>query len=271
MKLAFGGASRGGSFTFGERKDTGYPQSFALAFAVHAILLAILFLGVRVQSHAPQSVEVELWEPPPRVAEPPKPVPKPEPEPEPPRVEPPKPEPKVEKPEIVEKPAPKKPEPKKPEPKKPEPKPEPKKPEAKKPPPDTKARDAEFRRQLREQLAREQAAMQDRQMREAAAREQRAAQLRALDAWRNKISMKIRGNIPIQVLQEVTGNPEAVFDVALLPTGEVLTVRMRKSSGNKAYDQAVERAIQKSSPLPKPEPASLFQRELELKFRPQDK
>ncbi len=261
-------APRMGSFMFGERPDTGWVRSFALAFAVHAILLAILFLGVRVQSHAPESVTVELWEPPPppRIAEPPKLVPKPEPEP--PKIEPPKPEPKIEKPEIIEKPAPKKPEPKKPEPKKPEPKPEAKKPEAKKPPPDLKARDAEFRRQLREQLAREQAAAQDRQMREAAAREQQAASDRAMASWIGRIRNKIRGNINLP--QDLTGNPEAIYDVSLLPNGEVLTVRRRKSSGHKGYDEAVERAILKSSPLPKPEPASLFRRELELRFRPQD-
>jgi colicin import membrane protein len=55
-----------------------------------------------------------------------------------------------------------------------------------------------------------------------------------------------------------------------LPTGEVLTVRKRKSSGVAAYDDAVERAITKSSPLPQPDDRSLFQRQLELKFRPQD-
>lgn len=264
MKLAFGlgssgGRGSGGGLRFGERRDTGYAPSFALAFAVHAILLAILFLGVRVQSHAPESVSVELWEPPPpplRAPEPPKPVPKVEPE-------PPKPEPKIEKPEIVEKPAPK------PEPKKPEPKPEPKKPEPKKPPPDTKARDAEFQRQLREQLALEQAARDQALARDAAARQLAAARDLAMATWIGLIRNKIRGNINLP--QDLAGNPEAIFDVSLLPTGEVLTVRMRKSSGHKGYDEAVERAILKSSPLPKPDPATLFQRQLELKFHPQDK
>ena len=55
-----------------------------------------------------------------------------------------------------------------------------------------------------------------------------------------------------------------------LPTGEVLNARLRKSSGHKPYDDAVERAILKASPLPKPERPDLFQRSLELKFRPLD-
>jgi colicin import membrane protein len=237
---------------FGPRPQPGYVRSFALALAVHALLLAVMFLGVRLQSHAPDSVTVELWDPPPppRVEEPPAPPPKAEPE-------PPKPEPKIEKPEIVEKAAPK------PKPEKPKPKPAPVKPKA-------PARDLQAERQMREELAREQAAEQERQMKEVAARAQAAARDKALAAWQGRIRAKIRGNIPTQVVQEVAGNPEAIFDVALLPTGEVLTVRMRRSSGNRAYDEAIERAILKSSPLPRPDPASLFRRDLELKFRPLD-
>ena len=70
---------------------------------------------------------------------------------------------------------------------------------------------------------------------------------------------------------DLQGNPEAVFDVVQLPTGEVLSVRIARSSGNRAYDAAVERAILKSSPLPLPASRELFSRELKLTFRPQDK
>ncbi len=67
---------------------------------------------------------------------------------------------------------------------------------------------------------------------------------------------------------EVKGNPEAVFDVTQLPSGEIVTVRLKRSSGHGALDAAIERAILKSNPLPKPEPADLFSRSLELRFRP---
>jgi colicin import membrane protein len=50
----------------------------------------------------------------------------------------------------------------------------------------------------------------------------------------------------------------------------VFSARLRKSSGNKDYDDAVERAILKSSPLPKPDRPDQFQRELTLKFRPRE-
>lgn len=64
-----------------------------------------------------------------------------------------------------------------------------------------------------------------------------------------------------------------MFDVALLPTGEVLpgSVKLRRSSGNPAYDDAVHRAILRSSPLPKPDNPTLFVRQLELRFHPLDK
>ena len=241
-------AALGSRFMLGERPEPGYVRSFALAFAVHALLLAILFLGVRVQSHAPQTVSVELWEPPPRAAEPSRPLPQVEPE-------PPKPEPKIEKPEIVEK-ALAKPKPK------PEPKAEPK------PKPVAQKDDREFKRRIQEELAREQAASQERQMKDLAAREQVAARDRALAAWTDRIRAKVRSNIIMP--PDMKGNPEAIFDVNLLPSGDVLNKRLKKSSGFPAYDVAVERAIEKSTPFPKPEPQSLFRRDLELKFRPLD-
>ena len=45
---------------YGERPDTGYGSSFALAFAIHAVLIAILFLGVRMQSSAPDAASASL-------------------------------------------------------------------------------------------------------------------------------------------------------------------------------------------------------------------
>jgi colicin import membrane protein len=113
--------------------------------------------------------------------------------------------------------------------------------------------------------AAEKAAAQERA--DAIAREANAkARARAEGDYVAKIRSKIRGNIILAT--DPPGNPEAVFEVNQLPTGEVLDVRLVKSSGNVAYDQAVERAILKSSPLPKPDQADLFQRRLTLRFRP---
>jgi colicin import membrane protein len=68
----------------------------------------------------------------------------------------------------------------------------------------------------------------------------------------------------------IQGNPQALVLVTQLPTGEVLQAKLVFSSGNTAYDDAVLRAILKSSPLPKPDSAALFARELKLTFNPLD-
>jgi colicin import membrane protein len=66
-----------------------------------------------------------------------------------------------------------------------------------------------------------------------------------------KLKTKIRGNVILP--PNLQGNPAAVFRVTQLPSGEVIDVRLIKSSGNPQLDTAVERAIRKSSPLPTPE------------------
>ncbi len=78
----------------------------------------------------------------------------------------------------------------------------------------------------------------------------------------------MKGNVIVP--PDLPGNPEAIFEVVQLPTGEIIDATLRKSSGNRAYDDAVQRAILKSSPLPRPDRAELFQRTLSLRFRPSD-
>ena len=95
-----------------------------------------------------------------------------------------------------------------------------------------------------------------------------AAASKALAGWTDKIRAKIRGNIA--VAQEPKGNPEATVLVTLLPSGDVLDAKLVISSGNSLYDDAVIRAILRSSPLPKPDTPGVFSRNLQLKFRPKD-
>ena len=84
----------------------------------------------------------------------------------------------------------------------------------------------------------------------------------------DKIRGKIKGNIVLP--PGIKGNPEGIFDVTQLPTGEIINVKISKSSGNRALDEAIERAIRKSDPLPLPDQPGLFKRELKLKYRPFD-
>lgn len=98
-----------------------------------------------------------------------------------------------------------------------------------------------------------------------------AANAGVLDEFRSKIQAKIRGNVNKALCGN--GNPELKFDIALMPTGELSGApKLTKSSGAVACDEAVERAIMASQPLPLPSDASLFSqfRNLKLKFRPND-
>jgi len=237
---------------------------------VHVALLAFLFFGVQWKRSKPEVMEVELWSPRPMPAQfvpPPPPPPEVKPESKPlPKVEP-KPEPVLKKPEIVVKEEKKKQEPKKPEPKPEPPKPEPKKPEPKpevKPPPKF-----DFGKELAQETANLKPRPNTQQLNNAAAAEaeQRASSnKRGLADYASKIRGKVRGNIVLP--PSIQGNPEAIFEVSQLPTGEVLDVRLKRSSGNPALDTAIERAIRKSSPLPKPDDPSQFKREFEIKYKP---
>ena len=97
---------------------------------------------------------------------------------------------------------------------------------------------------------------------------QAAAVGRIVDEYTGKITGKIRRNIVMP--PDVADDARAEFSVTLLPGGAVLGARLTRSSGNAAYDNAVERAILKSQPLPLPADAALFNRfrELKLVFRP---
>jgi colicin import membrane protein len=95
-----------------------------------------------------------------------------------------------------------------------------------------------------------------------------AAAARAEADYIRRIQAKIKGNVVLP--PDLSGNPEAIFEVVQLPTGEIIDAVLRKSSGARAYDDAVQRAIIKSSPLPRPDRPDHFRRTLTLKFRPLD-
>lgn len=225
-----------------------------LSAAMHLLLLVALVFGINWQSSQPRSVVVDLWsELPPQVVEAPKPEPVPEIKPEPPKPEikpPPKPEPPPapKKPDIVvEKAAPKKEAPKKPVP----------------------IPDLDLSRQIREQASRElESAQREREKREALSQFKPipASPVRGDPGYADKVIAKIKPLIVVP--PDIAGNPEAIVDVTQLPTGEVVDVKMRKKSGNQAYDDAIERAIRKASPLPRPDPPNQPPRQLELRFRP---
>ncbi|MGH8618064.1 MAG: cell envelope integrity protein TolA [Burkholderiales bacterium] len=258
----------------------------AMTLAMHVLFLVLLVLGVNWQRTVPPTEMVaELWSTLPSSA-PPQPQPQPEvkPEPPPPPPKPPEPAPRV---EVKPPPAPVVP-----------------------PKIDTSKADialkdkkAKEEKEKKDRVEKEKAdkaktdarKKEEDQMRMAAlkaeqtktdaaaraAKDQADAQARAAAAaasaqaqLQGKYIAAIREKIKRFVIlpPNIQGNPEGEFDVILLPGGEVLDVRLRKSSGNKAYDEAVERAIRKAQPLPIPPDPTQFQqfRELRLAFRPQE-
>lgn len=263
-----------------QENEDGKWLALLLAVAVHLVLLAMLIWGVSWHNTQPAGVEAELWsdlpvapqvavkqsapksaarsQPQPEPKAEPKPAPEPKPVQEE-RVQPAKPDIALKQPNKEEKPKEKVKEP----PKEVEKKPEPMKKETKKTEP------APANDPILQELMRQQAQLAQMQKQQAVAAAQAASAGNKLKAdYIDKISAKIKHNVVVP--PDIVGNPEAVFDVTLLPGGSVLNVRLIKSSGNSGYDSAVERAIRKSDPLPLPPDPALFSefRDLKLTFHP---
>jgi len=265
-------------------REPGATFSWLLAITVHVVLIAVLFFGIRWKTKQADPVMAELWTQLPPIEQP-----RVEPPPPPPRVEvkpPPKPEPAPE-PKVEPKPAPKPDIALEQEKKKKE------EAEKKKREEELRAKEEKERRekelQAKEEKERRDKELAEKRRTEEENRKRMQDQLNrefasapkapttapaipgdpaALATWQNQIVAKIRSNIILP--PELAGNPQAEFDVVLLPTGEVLSVRLARSSGNRALDDAWERAILKASPLPRPSKPEIFVRDLRLKFRPSE-
>jgi colicin import membrane protein len=220
-----------------------------LAFAMHVLFLVLLVFGVSWQ-HKPveTAAVVDLWRDLPSAAAPtveevpPAPI-KPEPPPPQPKVEakpPPKPEPApVAKPDIALKDKREK-----------ELKLKAQLEEKKRAEEKARAAEAENKKRAeadalkKKQVAEAEAkrvASEQAKAQEALAAQQAAASKREIDKYMDGIRTKVKRALVVP--PSVQGNPEAEVVVTLLPGGEVLNVRVKKSSGNSAYDAAVERAV----------------------------
>lgn len=93
-----------------------------------------------------------------------------------------------------------------------------------------------------------------------------------VDKYKGLIGNKIKQHVNKQ-LCGADKSIKVTFMIALMPTGEVMgRPKLIKESGMSSCDDAVERAILESQPLPVPSSADLFSqfRELNLVFRPND-
>jgi len=84
-----------------------------------------------------------------------------------------------------------------------------------------------------------------------------------------RLTALIKSNTTYAGSTDQPGNPKVSFRVELLPTGEILSVRLAKSSGVPQFDDAVERGINKSSPLPKKKDGTV-ERNLVVNFSMKD-
>ena len=281
--------------------------SFLLAVFVHAILLSFLWFGISWQSNEPVAVEAEVWDmsvqtaaAPPLPAEPP---PEPEPEPEP------QPGQRAEPPPPVERPAPTPPdialereterkaeqlkkdlaereekrkkeiaEQKKKEDEKKKKEEADRKELAKKEADEKKKKELADKKKAAD-AARAEAARLDKIRQEDLKRmagamgsggsAEKSTAPKIDSGYVAAITAKIKSNTTYAGGTNVPGNPKAVFKVDQLPTGEIMSVRLAKSSGVPEFDRAVENGIRKASPLPKKKDGTV-ERNLEVNFSMKD-
>lgn len=246
------------------RPEPGRIPAFILAALVHAGFAAVLVFGVSWQTKAPIPLTAELWSslptvpvaeppPPPPEPEPPKPEPKPEPpRPEPVKVEPPQPskadielKKKVEKEKEKEK-----------------------KLKLEKEAAEKKKREADERKRkedekrLAEEKARKAQEAKVKAEADAAARAAASRQQKLLDDWVNQIRglIRSRANVP----DSVTGTPEIQVKLKLLVTGAVFEAVVVKRSGNRVYDESIERAIAGIRQWPTPADPDVFRNNREI-------
>jgi colicin import membrane protein len=260
------GLSATGRSVLQARREPGRGWAALFAFAVHLGFFALIVFGVSWQVKVPTPLSAELWESLPvrKVAQS---VPPPTPEPEPAKAEPPPPPPSLPtKPatpskadialkakqlqdekrqrELDEKAAA-----------------ETKKREELKRADDKRRLDEDKQRKLDAAKAKAEA---DRLRAEQEAREAavRAARDKVLADYTGKIAALIRSraNIP----DSVTGQPEIQVRVRLLTNGTVFEASISKPSGNRAFDEAVERAINGIRQWPVPENPEILGRQREL-------
>ena len=253
-----------------QRSEPGKLPAALLAIIVHSVFFGLLVFGVSWQVKQPVSAIAELWDQLPPMqnvhVESPPPA-----EPEVIKPDPPKVEPKIEK--VKEAP---------PQPTQADINLQAKREKLEKAEREKQLREekalkekqklAEVEKKRKEDEAKQKAAqkiVEDRARAGQAAKEATAAAAlnTAQKDYANKIAKLIRdrANIP----DSVTGMPEIQVRLRLLVNGAIFDAQVVKSSGDKVYDDAVERAINGIRQWPEPENAALFggRRELNLKIR----
>jgi colicin import membrane protein len=83
------------------------------------------------------------------------------------------------------------------------------------------------------------------------------------------IASKVKSNTNYTGSTDAPGNPRVEFQIEQLPTGEIISVKKTKSSGLPVFDDAVEKGIIKSSPLPRKKDGTV-ERSFPISFKLKD-
>jgi colicin import membrane protein len=237
------------------RAPDGVGAGLGLALLVHALLIVAIAFSVNWRSRNPAGVEAELWASVPQIAapRPVEPDPTPQPRPKPPEPAPPKVEPVQKVPDAqiaIEK----------------------ARREDEKRKEDAKREELQRQKEEQDRKRKEAADQQKREAAEAAAAEKRRnEQMQRMAAlagtgepsstgtaartagpsasYAGRIKARILPNIAFA--DSVDGNPLATVEVKAAPDGTIIGRRLLKSSGVKAWDDAVLRAIDKTEVLPR--------------------
>lgn len=84
------------------------------------------------------------------------------------------------------------------------------------------------------------------------------------------IAAKIKSNTILPPLNEIAGNPAVEYAIDLLPDGSVRDVKLLRSSGIPAFDQAVRRAIDRAAPFPADPASGKVPGSMAISHRPKD-
>ena len=83
----------------------------------------------------------------------------------------------------------------------------------------------------------------------------------------SRVAAKVKPNIVYP--DAVSGNPRAEVEVRAAPDGTIVSTRLKQSSGNKSWDDAVLRALEKTDTLPR-DVDGRVPSTLVIGFRPKD-
>ena len=87
-------------------------------------------------------------------------------------------------------------------------------------------------------------------------------------SYGDKVAAKVKPNIVYP--DAISGNPRAEVEVRLSPDGTIVGKRLVQSSGNKAWDDAVLRALDKTETLPRDVDGRVPSVPIIIGFKPQD-